>query len=154
MLSLNNKKLIFDKEDTKKRFIKIRRSSLDSKRGYDKNGKNLVPGNFCKILNGEFKEKEGIVIFCSNNLFFLKIRVQTDQFCVVSKEGENLIYIPNNEHNLKNLDEKNALYTVITKGQFKGYKCKVLKMEEHFLEVLVLSTSKMIKISKGDVKYL
>jgi len=41
----------------------------------------------------------------------------------------------------------------ITKGQFKGYRCKVLKNNNEFLEVIILSISKMIKISKKNINF-
>ena len=55
------------------------------------------------------------------------------------------------ENQKKNFDANGIQFIKIKEGEYKGYGCKVLSMDKNFLEVLVFSTSKIIKVSNKNI---
>jgi hypothetical protein len=153
VLSHKNEKLTVEKEELKKKFKKLNFLDTKASVGYDKNGNVLIRGNKCQILSGEYRNLEGFVLFPFDGVFFIKLNVKEDLNIRVI--GKNCILIDPCSGITKKIPPINKnIFVCINKGQFKGYKCRVLKIEENFYEVTVLSTSKIIKISKKNIDYL
>ena len=153
VLSHKNEKLTFEKEELKKKFNKLNFSDTKASFGYDKNGNVLKRGYKCQILSGEFRNLEGSILFPFDGVFFIKLNVKGHLNIRVI--GKNCISIHPCYNNIEKILPINKnIFVCINKGQFKGYKCRILKIEESFYEVIVLSTSKIIKISKKNIDYL
>jgi len=153
VLSHKNEKLTIEKKELKKKYNKLNYPDTKASIGYDKNGNVLIRGYKCQILSGEFRNLEGSILFPFDGVFFIKLNVK--DHLNIRVIGKNCISI----HPCYNITEKISpinknIFVCINKGQFKGYKCRVLKIEENFYEVIVLSTSKIIKISKKNIDYL
>ena len=154
VLSQKNEKFILDVKEVRKKFIKLSLAEIKKSKGSDKNGKHLAPGNHCEILNGDFKQMEASVVFYTNEIFFVKFssRLTNNGFLSAIKRI-NVSVVPEMDRNIKEHTNSDSVFITIINGQFKGYKCKVLKTEESCLEVLILSISKIIKISKVNVRF-
>lgn len=154
VLSHKNEKFTLDLKEVKKKFIKLSFSTIKGSTGRDKNGKKLIPGNHCQILNGNFKQMEASILFYTNETFFVKFSSKlTNNGYLSAIERSSVSAMPEIDKNIRVSTKSEPVFISIISGQFKGYKCKVLKIEESFLEVLILSISKIIKISRVNVKF-
>ena len=153
LLSFNNEKASFSFNEINKRFVRLSSSEVKLSKGHDKNGRSLMPGNYCQIVKGHLKNAEGVVLFCANESFFIKTRILQKGIniyginaCDLERTSQSVYY---EKHSYNN----EPLVVTITHGHYKGYNCRVLKKSDNFLEVLILSTSKLIKISEKNVQY-
>jgi len=151
ILSLKNQKFSFETKELKIRFGKLEIKNPDLQRFYDKDGRVLLLGNRCQIKKGYYKDTECVILFHSQGILFVSL--------LKKQNHENIIIVTYSDYvclNLKTISEigyspiEYSELVTITKGQFKGYRCKVLKNNNEFLEVIILSISKMIKISKNN----
>ena len=152
VLSLENEKLMIDLKKLKTKFDKIYYEEILASKELDKDGQILRPGNYCKILVGNHQNLEGKVIFLSDGKLFGK-------FMSNSRGDLNLFTIPSNkvsllensEHKKKGPFLNGEQFIKIREGEFKGYTCKVLSVYKNIFEVLIISTSKIIKILESEV---
>jgi hypothetical protein len=152
VLSLENEKLMIDYKKLKTKFFRINYDDIMSSKGFDKKGQILRPGNYCRILRGEHRYLDSRILFLSDGKFFGNILTNLKgNSNIFTTSSENVIFLEKLEHQKENFDANGKQFIKIKEGDYKGYVCKILSMDKNFLEVLVFSTSRIIKISKKNI---
>ena len=152
ILSQENETLIIDLKKLKTKFVRIFHDDILSTKGFDKKGQILRPGNYCNILTGKHQNLEGKVLFLSDEKLFVKfLSNSTESSSVFSIDSNNVVLLDNSKHDKKNSYFKGEQFIKINEGEYKGYICRVLNIHKNVLEVLIISTSKIIKVMKLNV---
>ena len=155
ILSLKNQKISFECKEIKIRFDILEETSFNQDCFYDKDGKKLIKGSNCHITNGKFKGATCFVLYHSKGILFVSLMEDQNYEKKIIITFTNFLRLNINQSCDKIFySNEYSNFVTITKGQFKGYKCKVLNIEDNFLEVIILSVSKIIKISKKNVYFL
>jgi hypothetical protein len=152
VLSLENEKLMIDLKNLKTKFFRINYDDIMSSKGFDKKGQILRPGNYCRILTGEHRYLDSRILFLSDGKLFGKLSTNLERnLNIFTIFSENVVLLDKLENQKKNFDANGIQFIKIKEGEYKGYVCKVLSMDKNFLEVLVFSTSKIIKVSNKNI---
>lgn len=152
VLSLENEKLMMDFKKLKTKFFKMNCDDIMSSKGFDKKGQILRPGNYCRILTGEHRYLDSRILFLSEGKLFGNISTNLkNNLNIITISSENVVFLEKLENEEKNIDANVKKFIKIKEGEYKGYVCKILSMDKNFLEVLVFSTSRIIKVSKKNI---
>jgi len=155
ILSLKNQKISFECKEIRIRFDILEENSFHQDCFYDRDGKKLIKGSNCHITNGKFRGATCFVLFHSKGILFVSLMEDQKYEKKIIITFTNFLRLSINQcYDRISFSNEYSNFVTITKGQFKGYKCKVLNIEDNFLEVIILSVSKMIKISKKNVHFL
>ena len=152
ILSLENEKLMIDFKKLKNKFIRINYDDIRSSKGFDKKGQILRPGNYCRILTGEHRYLDSRILFLSDRKLFGNILTNLKgNLNIFTTFSENVVFLEKLEVGKENLDVEGKQFIKIKGGEYKGYVGKILSIDKNYLEVLVFSTSRIIKVSKKNI---
>ena len=143
---------MIDFKKLKNKFFRINYDDIRSSKGFDKKGQILRPGNYCRILTGEHRYLDSRVLFLSDGKLFGNILTNLKgNLNIFTTFSENVVFLEKLEVRKENFDVEGKQFIKIKGGEYKGYVGKILSIDKNYLEVLVFSTSRIIKVSKKNI---